>query len=125
MVNKDHPGSRRIGRFATRLSGDVDRVLRWDTIVFLVLTLALLWLASCNSADAPKRTLLINGAVHVYSDPNPPAVYPGPNFLEVLGPQDHVKVQQVVYRNGYMAVKVKLKDGREGWVFSGESIELK
>lgn len=125
MVNQDHPGSRRIGRFAARLSGDVDRLLLRDTIVFLVLTLALLWLASCNSGDAPKRTLLINGAVHVYSDPNPPAVYPGPNFLEVLGPQDHVKVQQVVYRNGYMAVKVKLKDGREGWVFSGESIELK
>jgi hypothetical protein len=36
-----------------------------------------------------------------------------------------VKVQQVVYKNGYMAVKVKLKDGREGWVFSGESIALK
>jgi hypothetical protein len=24
-----------------------------------------------------------------------------------------------------MAVKVRLNDGREGWVFSGESIELK
>jgi hypothetical protein len=36
-----------------------------------------------------------------------------------------VKVRQVVYKNGYMAVKVRLKDGREGWVFSGESIELK
>jgi hypothetical protein len=31
----------------------------------------------------------------------------------------------VDYRNGYMAVKVKLKDGRQGWVFSGESIEVK
>jgi hypothetical protein len=69
--------------------------------------------------------LIINGAVHVYATDTPPPVYPGSEFLEVLGPKDQVKVQQVEYRNGYMAVKVKLKDGRQGWVFSGESIELK
>jgi len=82
-------------------------------------------LCACNSSDAEKRTLSINGAVHVYQNETPPAVYPGPDFIEVLGPKDQVKVRQVVYKNGYMAVKVRLKDGREGWVFSGESIELK
>ena len=125
MVIADHPRSRTTGRFAARLRPAVVRVLRWKALFCLLALFALLCLNSCKSDDAPKRTLIINGAVHVYSDPNPPAVYPGPNFLEVLGPQDQVKVQQVVYRNGYMAVKVKLKDGREGWVFSGESIELK
>jgi hypothetical protein len=79
----------------------------------------------CHSSSAEKRTLYINGAVHVYPNETPPAVYPGPDFLEVLGPKDRVKIRQVVYKNGYMAVKVRLKDGREGWVFSGESIELK
>lgn len=81
-------------------------------------------LLACNS-DAEKHTLIISGAVHVYPTDTPPAVYPGPNFIEVLGPKDHVKVRQVVYKNGYMAVKVRLDDGREGWVFSGESIELR
>lgn len=79
---------------------------------------------ACSSHE-PSRTLLINGAVHVYATDTPPPVYPGPEFLEVLGPNDQVKVQQVKYRNGYMAVEVKLKDGRQGWVFSGESIEVK
>jgi hypothetical protein len=82
-------------------------------------------LSSCHSSVAEKRTLLISGAVHVYPTEIPPAVYPGPDFIEVLGPKDQVKVRQVVYKNGYMAVKVKLKDGREGWVFSGESIALR
>ena len=91
-----------------------------------VIAIALLTcvLYACHSSDAEKRTLYINGAVHVYPNDVPPAVYPGPDFIEVLGPKDQVKVRQVVYRNGYMAVKVKLKDGREGWVFSGESIEV-
>jgi hypothetical protein len=80
---------------------------------------------ACHSSNEEKRTLYIQGAVHVYPNEVPPAVYPGPDFIEVLGPKDQVKVQQVVYKNGYMAVKVKLKDGREGWVFSGESIVLK
>lgn len=91
--------------------------------VAAVLLFSVLLLA-CNS-DAEKHTLIISGAVHVYPTDTPPAVYPGPNFIEVLGPKDHVKVRQVVYKNGYMAVKVRLDDGREGWVFSGESIELR
>ena len=125
MVIAGHSISRAAGRIPARLRFAKIRVFRWEAWFCLLAILAGLCLTSCRSDEASKHTLIINGAVHVYSDPNPPAVYPGPNFLEVLGPQDHVKVQQVVYRNGYMAVKVKLKDGREGWVFSGESIELK
>lgn len=92
--------------------------------VAAVLLFSSLLLLACDS-DAEKHTLIISGAVHVYPTDTPPAVYPGPNFIEVLGPKDHVKVRQVVYKNGYMAVKVRLDDGREGWVFSGESIELR
>ena len=90
----------------------------------LLITLSL-FLNACNANDAENHTLVISGAVHVYPNETPPAVYPGSNFIEVLGPKDHVKVRQVVYKNGYMAVRVRLDDGREGWVFSGESIELK
>ncbi len=81
-------------------------------------------MVACHS-QTEKHTLIISGAVHVYPSETPPVVYPGTTFIEVLGPQDHVKVRQVLYKNGYMAVKVRLEDGREGWVFSGESIELR
>ena len=94
-------------------------------VLLCILLCLFLWTAGCTSSDAENRTLVVNGAVHVYPTDTPPAVYPGPEFMDVLGPKDQVKVRQVEYKNGYMAVKVKLKDGREGWVFSGESIELK
>jgi hypothetical protein len=94
------------------------------TIGVLLLAL-LLALAACESNDAEKHTLIISGAVHVYPSDTPPTVYPGPSFIDVLGPKDHVKVRQVVYRNGYIAVRVRLENGQEGWVFSGESIELR
>jgi len=32
---------------------------------------------------------------------------------------------QVMQKRNYKAVKIRLNDSREGWVFSGESIELK
>jgi hypothetical protein len=99
--------------------------LKFVRVAVLLLTALSLLLIACNSNQDQKHTLIISGAVHIYPTDTPPVVYPGPDFIEVLGPKDHVKVRQVVYRNGYVAVKVRLDDGREGWVFSGESIELK
>lgn len=100
-----------------------DSILRTLTVCILLLLSVVL--AACHSNENEQHTLIISGAVHVYPTDTPPAVYPGPNFIEVLGPKDHVRVREVVYKNGYMAVKVRLDDGREGWVFSGESIEVK
>jgi len=42
----------------------------------------------------------------------------------VIGPKDHVKVVQIIHNPNHIAVKIRLSDGREGWVFSGESIEV-
>ena len=97
--------------------------LRIVTGPLLLITFVLL-LSGCNSSS-DKHTLIISGAVHVYPTDTPPTTYPGTTFIDVLGPKDHVKVREVEYKNGYMAVKVHLDDGREGWVFSGESIELR
>ena len=79
---------------------------------------------SCESNEAEKYTLFVHGAVHVYRTNTPPAAYPGSGFIDVIGPKDHVRVMQVIYKRNYMAVRIRLSDGREGWVFSGESIEL-
>jgi hypothetical protein len=54
----------------------------------------------------------------------PPSSYPGSDFIAVMGPTDNVKIRQVIQKANYIAVKVVLPDGKEGWAFSGESIEL-
>lgn len=78
----------------------------------------------CESNETGKYTLFVDGTVHVYQTSTPPAAYPGSDFIDVIGPKDHVRVMQVIYKRNYMAVRIRLSDGREGWVFSGESIEL-
>jgi hypothetical protein len=98
-----------------------DRHFQGAVLIALVLA-ALLF--SCESNDAEKHTLAIYGTVHVYQTDTPPAHYPGSDFIAVIGPKDHAKVMQVVHKRDYMAVRIGLSDGREGWVFSGESIEL-
>ena len=90
----------------------------------LLLVMATL-LTGCRSSRSEKHTLLINGTVHVYPTDTPPTAYPGSDFIAVVGPQDKTKVRQIVYKSNYVAVKIRLSDGREGWVFSGENIELR
>jgi hypothetical protein len=77
----------------------------------------------CESKEN-ERTLTIYGTVHVYASQTPPTDYPGSNFVAVIGAQDHVEVIDVVQNRDHIAVKIRLRDGHEGWVFSGESIEL-
>jgi hypothetical protein len=118
---------------AKRLGGAVMKdytIIQGQTVpgfmfTFLLAVIALAALPfSCESNGAGKHTLAIYGAVHVYRADTPPADYPGSDFIDVIGPKDHVNVIQVIYKRNYMAVRIRLSDGREGWVFSGESIEL-
>jgi hypothetical protein len=90
-------------------------------LIALVLSVLLL---SCESHDSEKQTLAVYGTVHVYRSHTPPSDYPGSDFIGVLGTKDHVKVMQVIQKRNYVAVRIRLSDGREGWVFSSEGIEL-
>jgi hypothetical protein len=96
---------------------------RFQEAVLIALVLPALLLC-CKSNDAEKQRLAVYGSVHVYRSPIPPAEYPGSDFTDVIGPKDHVKVVQIIQKRNHIAVKIRLSDGREGWVFSGESIEV-
>jgi len=98
-----------------------DHRMQGAVLIALVLSVSLLCYESNN---AEKQRLAIYGTVHVYRSLTLPADYPGSDFIGVIGPKDHVKVMQVVQKRNYMAVRIRLSDGREGWVFSGEGIEL-
>jgi hypothetical protein len=118
------------------ITPDAGAVMKYYTIIprqtmlrfLFAFTLAVIVLAvlpfSCESNDAEKQSLTVYGTVHVFPDDTPPADYPGSDFIAVIGPKDHVHVMQVIQKRDHMAVRIRLSDGREGWVFSGESIEL-
>lgn len=79
----------------------------------------------CACDRTAPHSIVITGPVHVYSSSTPPATYPGTNFIAQLGPSDHPQVLETISGNGYRAAKVRLADGREGWVFSGEAVDIK
>jgi hypothetical protein len=71
------------------------------------------------------HSIVISGPVHVYPSSTPPSSYPGTGFIAELGPNDQPQVLETQSGNGYRAAKIKLADGREGWVFSGEAVDIK
>jgi hypothetical protein len=97
------------------------RVRKLRAVSFILLCTALLVLA-CNR-DA-EHTIHITGLVHVYKSSTPPSTYPGTDFIAELGPKDHPAVLETTSRDGYRAAKIRLADGREGWVFSGEAVDI-
>jgi hypothetical protein len=103
------------------LGGATVKDHRFEGAALIALVLCAV-LFSCESNE--QQTLAVYGTVHVYPSDTPPADYPGSNFIAVIGPKDHVKVMQVIPKRNYRAVRIRLSDSREGWVFSGEDIEL-
>ena len=90
---------------------------------FLIVHLTSALFFSCRSNDT-QRKIDIYGPVHVYRTMTPPSSYPGSDFIAVIGPKDKVKIRRVIQKPNYVAVNIVLADGQEGWVFSGEDIEL-
>jgi hypothetical protein len=79
-----------------------------------------------DTSEDRGHSLMVNGPVHVYKTEFPPSSErERSDYVALLAPGDQVEVRRVRYGKGYMAVKIRMRDGREGWVFSGESIELK
>lgn len=87
------------------------------------LLIAVISPSACDRS--PAHSIVITGPVHVYRSSNPPATYPGSDFIAELGPGDHPTVLDTQSGNGYRAAKIRLADGREGWVFSGEAVDIK
>ena len=95
------------------------------TVLATTLLFACLNVVGCGHAGEAASTLVISGPVHVYPSETPPTIYPGNNYIAELGPKDRPKVLETKSGKGYRAVKVRLSDGREGWVFSGEPIDVR
>ena len=93
--------------------------------IMLLLLVSFPLLFSCATNDAGKYSLAIYGPVHVYPRSNAPAEYPGTDFIAIISKKDRVEVMEVIQKRHHFAVRIRLHDGREGWVFSGENIELR
>jgi hypothetical protein len=69
----------------------------------------------------------ITGPVKVYDRESPPGYHRGDDGLvDVLRPADRVNVLRIHFHEdeGSEAIRVRLRDGREGYIFCCENFEL-
>jgi hypothetical protein len=60
----------------------------------------------------------------VYRTAEPPWRDPGNSPIATAAQHDTLSVTRIRYEKDYMMVRVKLTDGREGHVFSGDGFRL-
>ncbi len=72
-----------------------------------------------------QYTVKINGRVRVYDKESPPGYTRGEEgIIEILHPSDHVDVLRIYSHDDYQSVKIRLHDGRAGYIFCCENFEF-
>ena len=69
-----------------------------------------------------QRQLKITGQIRLFEEPYPLS-YPGKenHVVAILNKGDRVEVRRIWYGKDYMVIKVRLADGREGYLIPGDS----
>jgi hypothetical protein len=67
-----------------------------------------------------QHTLIITGQLLIFKNPEIQGKMVNP-VIAILNKGDRVRVQRIWYGKDYMVVKVRLIDGSEGYLISGES----
>jgi len=72
-----------------------------------------------------QYTVKITGNVRVYDKENPPGYTRGEEgVIEIIQPKDRVDVLRIYSHDEYQAVKIRLPDGREGYIFCCENFDF-
>ena len=69
-----------------------------------------------------RQTLVTVGPLQVYEDND---FWAKGKPTALVEPHARLSVRRIRYGKDYMAVKVRLEGGREGWAFSGEPFVLR
>mgnify|MGYP006304816635 CR=1 FL=1 len=95
-------------------------------IVVLIPVLALLGgTVVFNMARHGGVGVKITGTVRLVRRPVPPRREPDNEVVAVLGPGDNIRVTNVVYGNGFTALRVKTAGGLRGYIFKSDSIRIR
>jgi hypothetical protein len=72
-----------------------------------------------------QYTVRVTGKVPVYESDRPPAASPDEGVIQTLHASDQVRVLRIVSHDEFQAIKVRLPDGREGYIFCCQNFELR
>lgn len=71
-----------------------------------------------------QYTVRVTGKVLVYDSDHPTGIERGEGVIETLRPLDRVRVLRVVSHGDFQAIKIRLNDGREGYIFCCQNFEF-
>jgi hypothetical protein len=72
-----------------------------------------------------QYTVKVTGKVRVYDAETPPGYTRGDEgVIEILHPQDQVNVLRILSHDEFQAIKIRLRDGREGYIFCCENFDF-
>ena len=75
--------------------------------------------------DDRQYTVKVTGKVLVYDADNPSGIERGEvGVIETLRPPDRVRVLRVVSHDDFQAIRIRLNDGREGYIFCCQNFEF-
>ena len=75
--------------------------------------------------DDRQYTVRVTGKVLVYDADRPPGYERGEEgVIETLRPPDRVHVLRIMSHGDFQAIKVRLNDGREGYIFCCQNFEF-
>ncbi len=67
----------------------------------------------------------VTGKVQVYDAESPAGYTRGDEgVIEILRPQDQVEVLRILSHDDFQAIKIRLRDGREGYIFCCENFDF-
>jgi hypothetical protein len=72
-----------------------------------------------------QYTVKVTGKVLVYDADTPSGIERGEvGVIETLRPPDRVRVMRVVSHGDFQAIKIRLNDGREGYIFCCQNFDF-
>ena len=100
---------------------------RSHLVTFFAITAALIMtiiaiLVANDIREDRQHTLVAVSPLHVYEDND---FWTKGQPIARVAPDARLPVRRIRYGKDYMAVKVRLEDGREGWAFSGDPFTLR
>lgn len=71
-----------------------------------------------------RHRVIIRGPLNVYHLATPQSLEPSNSVVATVSVQDRVRVRRIRYEKDYIAVRVQLDTGQQGYIFAGDDFRL-
>jgi hypothetical protein len=100
------------------------RIALQAAFVVMLLGLVIVGPVAVDTLHDRQHRVLVTGTLSVYQTPEPPWRDRSNSVVATVTQDDPLKVMRIRYGKNYMVVWVRLRNGQQGYIFSGERFRL-